>query len=146
MISLLKEISLFLLLGLLLNVFSFWIESNFLIKFLEENLIILMTALMAINATTLGVILTKIKPLAEEKNIRFHETIKEMKRSVIEQVVLIALVVIVQILKNGKRINFSIHSDFVFSSVLTSIFCYSIYILYDTANAIFIISEFEQSN
>jgi uncharacterized protein YacL len=67
-----------------------------------------------------------------------------MKVSIIEQVVLIGVAIIVQIFVGSDLINKQFPSIFFVSNVLLSaIFFYAIYILFDTANSIFVILEFE---
>jgi hypothetical protein len=66
MIDRVKTISLFLLSGLIVNFLVSWLKSNFISEFLTHNLITLLIALVAINTTTLSVVLTKIREIMDK--------------------------------------------------------------------------------
>ena len=83
------------------------VNSDFLDTFLQNNLIVLLPALLAINVTTLSIMLTKIDDLKKAyKQVSFKGVIQGMKQSVLEQVILIVLAVIILILRSSKNIPF----------------------------------------
>jgi len=142
-----KSISLFLVIGLLATLLAEWLQSDFISTFLSENLITLLIALVAINTTTLSVVLTKIREISDQLGGDFSRTAKEMKLSIAEQVVLVILAVITQVIGSSSLINHSYPLiTFISDVVLVSIFSYAIYILYDTANSVFVILQFENQD
>lgn len=139
-----KNISLFLIIGLLVTLLAKWLQSVFISTFLSENLITLLVALVAINTTTLSVVLTKIREISDQLGGDFSRTAKEMKLSIAEQVVLVILAVLTQVIGSSSLINHSYPIiGFISDVILVSIFSYAIYILYDTANSVFVILQFE---
>ena len=146
MIEHLKNISLFLVIGLLVTAVSRWLQSDFISEFLAQNLITLLIALVAINTTTLSVVLTKIREITDQLGGDFTITAREMKLSIVEQVVLIISSIVVQVIGTSSLLNASFPMlGFVSSVILVAIFSYAIYILYDTANSVFVILRFESS-
>jgi hypothetical protein len=147
MIEQAKNMSLFLIISIFVNWISNAIESNFIATFLSDELITLLIALVAINTTTLGVVLTKVKDISDDYTWDFSGTIKEMKLSIHEQIFLIISAIIIQIVQNSEIIKTDSPAIlFITQVVLIAIFFYFIYILYDTANSIFVILDFENKN
>jgi hypothetical protein len=129
-----------LVLGLLLQGIASWLNSSFLEEFLADNLITLLLALLAINATTLSVILTKLQEIVEEHQADFSRTIRAMKRSIIEQIALVSLASIALVLKESTVVQALWgSSDFVLNVMLIAVFICALHILYDTANGVFVI-------
>src|SRR5690349_12926656 len=122
MIEHLKNISLFLLIGLLVTALSRWLQSNFISQFLAQNLITLLIALVAINTTTLSVVLTKIREIMDQLGGDFTRTAREMKLSIVEQVALIIAAIVVQVINTSSLIKAIFPSaDFVASVILVGI-------------------------
>ncbi|WP_457562145.1 hypothetical protein [Caminibacter pacificus] len=120
------------------------INSNFFSEYLEKNLISLLIALLAINITTLGIILTKIKDLLNSRNLDgsyFKNTKKQMLLSIQEQIAIIVISTGLLILKHSTLVNNEIIKDFINVS-LFACFSYAIFILYDTAKAVLDIIDF----
>src|SRR5439155_734945 len=75
-----------------------------------------------------------------EAESHFSGTTNAMKVSIIEQVCLIAFAGIGLVLKKSDVIKTTLpHRDFVIDVLLVAVFCFAIQILYDTANAVFVI-------
>jgi hypothetical protein len=141
-----KNISLFLIIGLIITFLANWLQSDFISKFLSANLITLLIALIAINATTLSVVLTKIRELADRHGGDFSRTATEMKTSILEQVVLVIFAGVIEIIGSSSLISSKLPViTFISNVFLTGIFSYAIYILYDTANSVFVILNFENN-
>lgn len=120
------------------------IGSKYVFDFLDANLVLLLVALAAINTTTLGVVMTKLREISLAYYSDFSKVINEMRTSIKEQVTLILLSVAVQIVSASKTPLSSQEAYIYISQVLLiSIFLYALKILYDTANMIFVILEFE---
>ena len=83
------------------------LKSDFLLKFIKENLVMLLIALLAINSTTLALIMTKIKELLDKTGKRdsFQKTKKEMLFSVKEHIALIIVVILLLMLRAYQLIN-----------------------------------------
>jgi uncharacterized protein YacL len=144
MIERAKNISLFLIAGLLMNLIIEWLKSNFISDYLSHNLITLLIALVAINTTTLSVVLSKVREISDKLGGKFERTAREMKTSIIEQVTLIIVAIIVQVINGSSLLTTRLPILSSISNViLLAVLFYAIYNLYDTANSIFVILKFE---
>tara|TARA_R110002124_G_scaffold17592_4_gene73620 strand:+ start:1055 stop:1498 length:444 start_codon:yes stop_codon:yes gene_type:complete len=131
--------------GFLVELLRSWLSSNFLQDFFEGNLITILVALLAINAATMGIVLTKIRDLIDEKGGGqvFENTKKNMLLSVKEQIGLIVLATVVLSVKSSPLLanvqNFSLFLD----SIVSGIFVYALLVLYDTAKGVLVIVDFD---
>ncbi|AJA69884.1 hypothetical protein MYRA21_2775 [Myroides sp. A21] len=117
------------------------IESNLLIEFLKSNILTLLLALLAINAATLGVTVSKIQEIvAKYEGINFKESIQEMLFSLKEQIALIVITTIILVIEGSKVLVFQ-YKDLVCHSIIYAVFFHSIHILWDTAKSVFVIIE-----
>lgn len=141
----LKEASFYLVIGVAANALSLSISSDFLAKFLNENLITILIALLAINTTTGSVVMTKLRELADKSSVDFSTTMIEIRKSILEQVVLIIVALVISVLL-GSKILLGMHQLIkpALDSMLISVFAAGLYNLYDTANSIFIIMKHEK--
>lgn len=136
-----KNISFFVIISFILNLISYYLESNFLLEFLSSNLIIILLTLLAINTATTGLLSIKIAELETKFNdLDFNSTYIEMKFSLKEQIILIILSLLVLILKDSKLIDFQCE-NFIIGTFLTTIFIYAIDILRDTGISVFELLE-----
>lgn len=142
MIERVKSISLYILIGVVIQWGATRLRSNFLNVFLDGNLVTLLLALLAINTTTMSVIMTKLRDIAGGNHGNFGRTINAMKESIVEQVALIVCSILVLIFKTSALLQ-SPTADFVANAALIAIFIYAIQILYDTANGVFVILHYE---
>jgi hypothetical protein len=134
----------FLVLGAAINSFSLWLKSPFICKFLEENLILLLVAILAINTTTISVILTKMREIADKNPVAdFVRTRKSMKQSTLEHLCLICIATTIQIIKGSPIICTSFaYAGFILDSLLIAVFIHSIQIVYDTAQSVYVILDY----
>jgi hypothetical protein len=146
MLEKIKTYSFFILMSVLFVFLNKWLCSDFLFDFLKKDLIVILIALLAINTTTVSVIMTKLKEIAEKNNVDFSSTILELKQSIVEQVIYIIVAIIVMMLL-GSKLVLDIHesSETVLQICLLSIFSAAMYNLYDTASSIFIILKHENN-
>ena len=147
MIDYVKNTSLFILIGLIVTYASERLQSIFIAEYLSRNLITLLIALLAINITTLSIVLTKIREIMDKLGGDFSRTEKGMRKSVIEQVVLVISALIIQIISTSSIIitRFPI-VIFISNVLLVAIFFDALYVLYDTADSVFVILKFENNN
>lgn len=119
------------------------IDSDSVNNFLLSNLTNLQVALLAINATTLGIVLTKIRELIEQTGNKavFESTKNEMLVSIKEQLALIIFSLIVIAFSAAKTPIFHLSPD-IYKTLLLSSFIYSLFILYDTAKSVFVILDY----
>jgi hypothetical protein len=130
--------------GLFLIWSSNYLGSSFLINFLRANLLLLLPALMAINVTTAGVVMAKLRELGDKYRAGFDETMKQMKLSFYEQVVLMFIAMVLLVLDGAEKVNINQHHmRAILESLISGCFIYSLIILFDTAKSIFIILRFE---
>lgn len=136
-----KNISLFVIVSIILTYTGKLLESDFLFIYLKENIIGLLLTLLAINTATLGLIASKIQDIVQKHpQFDFSTTIKEMKTSLVEQLVLIGISVLALLLMDSGKIILESKND-IGNVILTTVLIYSINILWDTGKAVFIVIE-----
>lgn len=143
MINQIKNYSLYVVIGIIINITTNFIESDFLYIFLKTNFITILIALLAINTTTSSVVMTKLRDLSIDNPEIFRSTLKEFKISIIEQVVIIIITVVCFTGIESKFILKFSGMIVYFKCLIYTLFSYSLYILYDTAKSIFVILEYE---
>jgi len=130
-----------LVISLIVVLVSQAIDSKSVFVYLEENIIGLLLTLLAINIASSGLIAAKIQDiLVEFPEFDFSESLKEMKISLFEQVVLLIVCIISLILSDSSLIDFE-HKSTLSNTILFSILVYAINILWDTGQAVFIIID-----
>jgi hypothetical protein len=143
--KLIKDIGISLVVAYFVRLLEVRIDSDFLIPFLTGNLVTILIALLAINAATLGIILTKLRDISDalEEPQKFNGTRKEMLKSLHEQIILIALSGLVLILLGSRLLVLA--PFFIYLKILlVSIFVYAMLILYDTAKGVFVLLKGEK--
>ncbi|WP_438966660.1 hypothetical protein [Flavobacterium sp.] len=136
-----KNISFYIVLGIIITFLGKFLESDFLFIYLKENIIGLLLTLLAINTATLGLIASKIQDIVVDyPKFDFSSTIKEMKTSLLEQIILICSSVVTLLLLDSNKIDFSYKTD-IGNVILTTVLIYSVNILWDTGKAVFIVIE-----
>ncbi len=145
MSSIFKNIFISIGVGYLFAEIQVFLETEFLISFLEDNLIILLVALIAINSTTLSLVLAKIRELIDKNGNKrsFKKTRNEMILSIKEQIGLIVLSAIFLMIRDSVYIKNHGQYTILFDTLIIGIFVYAIIILYDTAKSIFVILDYQ---
>lgn len=116
-------------------------QSVALFSYLKDNLLTILLAFLAINTATLGHLSAKIQDIiVEYKNLDFTDTIREMKKSLLEQIILIILTVILIIVDNGENVQFKLKTELLYTFFI-AIFIYALDILWDTGKSVFIIVD-----
>ena len=141
MIVLTKQILFSIGCAFILNTFQDLLDSRYLIEFLKNNLITLQVALLAINSTTLSIVMNKLKDLSKDSPNLFRNTKKAMLFSIKEQITLIILAIISLMIYDSANIVTCEKAMNVLQITILTIFVLSIQVLYDTAKSIFITSE-----
>ncbi|MFY8352505.1 hypothetical protein AAEU29_18320 [Pseudoalteromonas sp. SSM20] len=131
--------------GFLMELSNSWLGSEFLHKFLTQNLVTILIALLAINATTMGIVLTKVREMVDSKGGAncFKSTRDQMLLSVKEQIALIVVSVVVFSIKGSKHIKDIENAELLLNVLTIGVFTYSLLVLYDTAKSVLIIIDFE---
>ena len=121
-----------------------FLGTNFLIKFLTDNLIILLVTLIAINSATLSIVLTKIRELNDvnANELNFNNTREQMILSINEQIALIAFGVIFLMFLDSTFINNNLEYVIFIHTLIIATFVYALRVLYDTAKSVFIILDY----
>jgi hypothetical protein len=141
-----KNCSFYLILAVTVTVLCYWLESPYLFDYLQANIIGLLITLLAINTATSGLIASKMQDLNLLKpEINLSEPIKQMKISLIEQILLIALSIIFMTILRSNKIQFDFKEE-IFNGGLVFILVFSLAILWDTGKAVFIVIQGLQSN
>lgn len=134
----------YLVIAVAVTLLSGWMQSTFLDEFLGSSLITLLVALLAINTTTIGLIASKLRDLADKYGVNVARTIRSMKSSIIEQIVLLIIATSVLLIKTSTTINsLWAYNDLVSTVILVMVFIWAVQVLYDTASGIFVILEQE---
>lgn len=139
--KLVKNISFFISLAIITTLIGKELESKFLFTYLQENIIGLLLTLLAINTATLGLIASKIQDIVVQyPTFDFSITIKEMKKSLLEQIILISICITCLLLMDSNKITYEF-KDIIGNTILTTVLIYAINILWDTGNGVFVIIE-----
>lgn len=117
------------------------LESDFIFDYLQNNIIGLLITLLAINTATLGLIASKIQDIVVQfPEFNFTNTIKQMKLSLLEQIVLICVSIMSLLLMDSAKIDFEYKME-VGNTLLVAILIYAINILWDTGKGVFTVIE-----
>ncbi|WP_149304493.1 hypothetical protein [Pareuzebyella sediminis] len=136
-----KNLSFYIVLGIIITFLGKFLESDFLFRYLKENIIGLLLTLLAINTATLGLIASKIQDIVVDyPKFDFSSTIREMKASLLEQIILICSSVVTLLLLDSNKIDFLYKRD-IGNVILTTVLIYSVTILWDTGKAVFVVIE-----
>ncbi|WP_339899641.1 hypothetical protein [uncultured Gilvimarinus sp.] len=142
-----KNISTFIVFAAIVRFASEYLGSDYLILFLDKNLITILIALLAINTTTGSVVMTKLREITDKNGVNFSETIKNLKLSIFEQVFLIVIALVLLVLVHSPIfMALFTYSKSLVEILLIAVFIASLYNLYDTANSIFIILNNEDAH
>jgi hypothetical protein len=130
--------------GFLAELFNVWLATDFLQRFFEINLITILVALLAVNAATMGIVLTKIRDLIDKNSGSefFQKTRTNMLLSVKEQIGLIILATLVLSVKTSPIVAGVENLPLLLNAIVTGIFAYALLVLYDTAKGVLIIVDF----
>lgn len=140
MTSDIKNISIAFLISIVTIYICYLIESSSLFKYLNDNLLTILLAFLAINTASLGHLAAKIQDIMVIHNhLNFTATIFEMKKSLVEQIILIVLSIIIIIIRESN-LNFLLKFEILNIFSLT-IFLYGINILWDTGKSVFVIID-----
>lgn len=120
------------------------LESDYIIRFLDGNLVSLLIALLAINTASLGIVLSKIREILDSKagSNDFSATKNAMLYSIKEQIVLIFLSLILLMLNNSNWLTTQPKIAPLIEIAVITCFTFSMLILFDTAKSIFVILSF----
>jgi sterol desaturase/sphingolipid hydroxylase (fatty acid hydroxylase superfamily) len=130
--------------GFLSQLLQDWLVNHYFNDFLKTNLVNLLVALLAINITTLGIVLTRLRELTDKYECSgvFDSTKQQMLASIREQLGLIVFsIAALNLLPSPKLIDIPSIDIFV-NSLISACFIYAMMILYDTAKSVFIIIDF----
>lgn len=144
--QLLKNVFISIGVGFVVELLNSWLQSQFLYGFFESNLVTILVALLAVNAATMGIVLTKIRDL-KDKNSEcsgFYETRANMLLSIKEQIGLIVAATIVLSVKSSPSLNSIQNLPLFLDSLVNGIFVYALLVLYDTAKSVLLIVDFEE--
>jgi fumarate reductase subunit D len=97
---------------------------------------------MAINGTTVGVVLTKMSDMAKGDVSAFKRSRKAMHQSQVEQLFLIGIAVVSLVLLDSDAVKTN-HAWALFwiQSIIIGVLFYGIVVLYDTAKSVFVLMD-----
>ena len=131
--------------GFIAEVFNIWLGSNFLYSFFESSLVTILVALLAVNAATMGIVLTKMRDLIDKNGNAeaFRKTRSNMLLSIKEQIALIILATVILSVKSAPAVQTIENMSLLLNSFLIGLFVYALLILYDTAKGVLVIVDFD---
>ncbi|MGL5470180.1 MAG: hypothetical protein ACRDCT_18620 [Shewanella sp.] len=131
--------------GFVAELTNSWLGSEFLHKFLSQNLVTILIALLAINATTMGIVLTKVREMVDSKGGAncFKRTREQMLLSIKEQIALIVIAVVLFSIKGSLHVIAIENAELLLNVLTIGVFSYSLLVLYDTAKSVLIIIDFD---
>lgn len=134
--------------GLLIQLFQIQLGTTYINRFLENNLITILVALLAINSATTGIILSKIRDLVENHGNpeAFSATKSQMTLSIKEQIGLIICAVILLTVADASIVVSRSDLQLFLSTATIAVFVYGLHILYDTAMGVMAILDFDPRN
>lgn len=129
--------------GCISQLFLHQVQSDAIFTFLKSNITNIQIALLAINAATLGIVLTKIREIMDKTNqkMAFESTKHEMILSIKEQMWLIGASLLIIAMDSAKNLPFALSTE-VWQAGLIASFIYSMVVLYDTAKSVFVLLEY----
>lgn len=74
---------------------SKWAGSTLIVSYLVPNLITIVIALLAINIQTIAVMTLKLREISNNQTQIFRKTIKEIKLSIFEQILLLGISIVI---------------------------------------------------
>ncbi|WP_321530088.1 hypothetical protein [uncultured Desulfuromonas sp.] len=131
--------------GFIFEIVNKIIGATYIYKFFEDSLVTILVALLAVNAATMGIVLTKIRDLVSESggSRYFIETRKNMLLSVKEQIGLIISSTVILSIKSSNIVLSVEYLDLFLNTIVGGVFVYALLILYDTAKGVLIIIDFD---
>ncbi|GAA67045.1 hypothetical protein [Pseudoalteromonas sp. BSi20429] len=131
--------------GFIAELTNSWLGSEFLHTFLAQNLFTILIALLAINATTMGIVLTKVREMVDSKGSAgcFKRTRDQMLLSIKEQIALVVISISILSIKGSEHIIAMENAELLLNVAIIGVFVYSLMVLYDTAKSVLIIIDFD---
>jgi hypothetical protein len=123
-----------------------FLDSKYIIEFLDENLVSLLIALLAINSASLGIVLSKIRELIDSNvgNGDFGKTKNAMLFSIKEQIVLIFVSLILLMINDSVWLEMHPNIFPLMEMGIITCFTFAMSILYDSAKSIFVVLSFNK--
>jgi hypothetical protein len=140
-----RNILVFIGLSSIIVIMAFLLKSDFLDKFLTNDLLIILPTILAINVATSSILLSKISDIEIQIKFKFTKTVKGMRNALKEQIVLIVVTVVLLIVyKSIFLIDLTSNSDYyhlIINILLLSVFIWYLDILRDIGQAMFDIKK-----
>ena len=145
MLDQIKDIALYIVLGLIINLLSFFLANDYLVNYLLDNLITIQLTLLAINTATSGLVVSKMQDIKKENP---HLDLKPISKSLLdslkEQIILIIVAIALLIIIDSQiteKLEYTKYFDFGLEVFLIGVFINSVQILWDTGKAIFVMID-----
>ncbi|MBK7344714.1 MAG: hypothetical protein IPJ06_17455 [Saprospiraceae bacterium] len=136
-----KNIALFIVVSIVVKLLSDYLESKFLIEFLEDDLITILITVFAINTATNSLLITDLAKLAKSKEIKFKNSYEQIRIAIAEQLILVMLGFLLLIIR-GTSQGLPMEIMYIVDTLLIATFVFALDILRDTALAVFKLIEF----
>lgn len=140
-----KNILMYFAISFIIMIVSDSLGSSFLLQFLKKDLLTILIALFGLNVAILSILISKLSDSKKKyPGLELREITHEMKLSLIEFIVLIAIALLCLILMGSEKFAFQF-KDLTFSTLLLSTLIYSLVIIWDTGNSIFVLVQEEEN-
>lgn len=129
----------YLVISFLISLGAKEIDSDFISKF-SSDFITLLTTLLAINIASGSLIAGKLKEINLKTGQSFSKTTRELKRSLLIQLILIAISFVILVLKSSTKISVLIGADMmelISNTITVAIFIYYLDCIMDLGRALF---------
>lgn len=120
--------------------------TKYIIEFLDDNLVSLLIALLAINSASLGIVLSKIRELIDSDGTsnNFTKTKNEMFFSIKEQIFLIFFSLVLLMINDSVWLTkYPTFIPLMEMGIITC-FTYAMIVLFDAAKSIFVVLSFNK--
>ena len=140
-----KNILMYFAISFIIMIVSGSLGSSFLLQFLKKDLLTILIALFGLNVAILSILISKLSDSKKQyPDLELKEITHEMKLSLIEFIVLIAIAFLCLILIGSEKLTFQC-KELTFSTLLLSTLIYSLVIIWDTGNSIFVLVQEEET-
>jgi len=139
-----KNILMYFAISFIIMIVSDSLGSSFLLQFLKKDLLAILIALFGLNVAILSILISKLSDSKKQyPNLELKEITQEMKLSLVEFIVLIGIALLCLILIGSEKLTFQC-KEITFSTFLLSTLIYSLVIIWDTGNSIFVLVQEEE--
>ena len=150
MIDQIKDIALYIVLAIMINLLSFFLGGKYFIEYLIDNLITVQLTLLAINTATSGLIVSKMQDIKKDNpELDLKPISQSLSSSLKEQIILIVIAIVLLVIIDShvtEKVIYTNYVDFILEVMVIAVFINSVQILWDTGKSIFLMVDITDMN